>query len=104
MSAAHTVFVIVAAALLPALHQIARCYRDLFARSADYRVISDPIGIGDEEIDPGVNGLSALGHFLERRKFLFAAAAWIVDLKPLVVSDLRKVGRVKERAVVGELR
>ena len=38
------------------------------------------------------------------REFLFAAAARIVDLKPLVVANLRKVTGVEEGAVVGELR
>ena len=104
MGGAHAVLVEVAAVLLPGALQIARGDGDLIAGGADHGVIGDPVGVGGEEIDAGVDGLSAGGHLFQRSQFLFAAAARIVDLEILVVTDLRKIAGVEEGAVVGELR
>src|SRR5580698_560678 len=103
MSAAHAVFVEVAAILLPLFHEIARGDRHLLAGGADHGVIGDPIGVGAEQIETGVNGFSARDHLLQRPKVFFATAARFVDLQALVVTDIWKVTGVEERTVVGEL-
>ena len=105
MRRAHAVFEEVAAVRLPVALQVSGGDGDLVRRGADDGVIGDPVGLAaEEEVVHGVGGVAAVGHFFERRKMLFAAAARIVKLDVGVVADVGEVVGVEEGAVVGELR
>ncbi len=68
-------------------------------------MIGDPVGLpAEENVVHGVDGVTAVGHLFESRKALFATAAQIVELDVGVVADIGDIVRVKEGAVVRELR
>ena len=102
MGRAHAVLEEVPAIGLPIALQVSGRDRDLVRRSADHRVISDPVRFAAEENCSLSARVSAVCHLFEQRKLFFAAAARIVQFHVGVVADKRKVAGVEKRAVVGE--
>src|ERR1700678_3032841 len=105
MSRAHAVFVEVAAVGLPLALQVAGSDGDLVLRGADDGVVSDPVRLAlKKDVVHGVRGIAPVGHFYERRKVFFAAAAGVGQLDPVAITDVGDIAGVEKGAVVGELR
>ncbi len=104
MGGSHAVFVIIAAVLLPCALEISGSNGNLVGGGADDGVKGDPIRAWDKKISARVNWISPRRHLFQGAEMLFTAAAGIIDLIVLVVSDLRKKTRIEKSAVVCELR